>query len=61
MFYQLQILLIVILFLLGSYELFQLTKLGSRLISYSRISIKLFNRLILTKKAWRNIYKYQIQ
>lgn len=60
MFYQIPISLIVILFILGSYELFQLTNVGIRLSSFSRISIKWLNRLILTKKAWRNIYKYQI-
>lgn len=61
MFYQLQISLIAILLVLGSYELLQLTTLGSRWSCFSRHSIKWLYGLILTKKAMRNIYKYQHQ
>lgn len=50
MFYEIQILLIVILFMLGSYELLQLTTLGSWISSLANLLIKQFYSLILTKK-----------
>jgi len=61
MFYKLEILLIVILLILGSYEVLQLTNLGNRWSCFSRLSIKWLHGLILTKKAMRNMYKYQQQ
>ena len=61
MFYKIEISLIVILLILGSYEILQLTTLGDRWSSFSRLSIKWFYGLILTKKAMRNMYKYQHQ
>lgn len=59
MFYQTQILLITVLLILGSYELMQLTSLGSKASSLISFSLKWFYGFILTKKAWRNIYKHQ--
>lgn len=58
MFFQTQILLIAILLVLGSYELIQLTPLGNKLLCLKSFSTKWLYGLILTKKAWRNIYKY---
>lgn len=59
MFYQTQILLIAVLLILGSYELVQLTPLGNKLSSLTSFSVKWLYSLILTKKTWRSIYKYQ--
>jgi hypothetical protein len=59
MFYKIEISLIVILLILGSYEILQLTTLGDRWSCFSRLSIKWLYGLILTKKAMRNMYKYQ--
>ncbi len=42
MFYILEISLIVILLILGSYEVLQLTNLGNRWSCFSRLSIKLY-------------------
>jgi hypothetical protein len=61
MFYQIQILLIIILLILGGYELLQLTPLGNKLLIFVGFSMKWLHALILTKKARRNIYKYQQQ
>lgn len=57
MLYQTQMLLIVSLFILGGYELLQLTTLGRKFSGLTSLSVKWFYGLILTKKAWR--YKYQ--
>ncbi len=59
MYYQIQILLISALLVLGIYELFQLTKLGSITANAMRFFVKWLYSLILTKKAWRDSYKYQ--
>ncbi len=56
MFYQIQIFLIVALLLLGTYELFQLTKLGRASVSYMRFFITRFNGLFSVKKSWKNKY-----
>ena len=59
MYYQLQIFLISALLILGIYELLELTKWGRLVTSTIRFSIKRFYSLVLTKKAWKNDYKYQ--
>ncbi|WP_188770677.1 hypothetical protein [Emticicia aquatilis] len=56
-----QFLLIAILFVLGSYEILQLTILGDKISDFGSFTLKQLNSLILTKRAWRNIYKYQHQ
>lgn len=59
MYYQIQILLISALLVLGIYEIFQLTKLGSIVANTMRFITKWLYNSVLTKKSWKNAYKYQ--
>ncbi len=58
---QIHIFLISTLLLLGAYEIIQLTKLGSKYVTLISFLTRWYYTLILTKKAMRNIYKYQHQ
>jgi hypothetical protein len=59
MFYKLEILLVVILFILGSYEVMQISNFGNIWSCFSRLITKWLYGLFFTKKAMRNMYKYQ--
>ena len=59
MYYQVEIFLISSLLILGIYEIIQLTKWGKGGVNSMRISIQRIYNLVLTKKAWKNEYKYQ--